>query len=72
VPEEYLELTKSLATGKQPQTLEEKTMAAVERIKNMSPEELRSDPTVGKLVGQLEETLNQSGTVAMLDSDIQQ
>lgn len=72
VPEEYLELTKSLATGKPPQTLEEKTMAAVERIKNMSPEELHSDPGVGRLVGQLEEALNQSGTVAMLDSDIQQ
>ena len=71
VPEAYLELTKSLATGEEQPKLEEKTNAAVNRLKNMSPEDLRSDPTIGQLVGQLEEALQHSGTIAMMDKDSQ-
>jgi hypothetical protein len=72
VPKEYLELTKSLATGEEPMTLEQKTMASIERIKNMSSKELRADPGIGGLMNQLEEALQQSGAIAMLDADIQQ
>lgn len=74
VPEEYSELAKSLAAeakanGNQPQTLEEKTMAAIERIKNMSPEELRADAAFGGLIEQLENAIDQSEPITMLDSD---
>lgn len=69
VPDAYLEFTQSLASGETPQTLEEKTMSSTQRIQNMSPEELRSHPQIGKLLNMLEEAMNQSGVVVMMDSD---
>lgn len=69
VPEPYLALTKSIASGVEPLTLEEKTHAAVARLQGMSAEEIRQDPTLGGLVSQLEQAIQKSETVVVLDKD---
>ncbi|MBS1722625.1 MAG: hypothetical protein JSS66_06400 [Armatimonadetes bacterium] len=53
VPVEFLEQTRSWASGQEPQSLQEKTMNACERIGSMTAEELAADPQLGGLVQQL-------------------
>lgn len=69
VPAEHLERTKNLATGIRPQTLEEKTHAAVERVQGMSADELRADPKLGQLITQLENAFENTPTVVMIDKE---
>jgi hypothetical protein len=57
VPEEYLAITRSIATGEPPATLLEKTEAAFARLKEMSPEELKADPRFGPLLSAFERIL---------------
>ena len=57
VPEQWLETTTALATGKEPQTLSQKTQEACDVFAAMSPEQLRNDARTGPIVKQLEDAL---------------
>jgi hypothetical protein len=65
VPEQYLELTKSLATGEAPQTLYEKTMSFTEAFNN-STDELK-DGIVNQFLSSL--TIIDDNTVIASDTE---
>lgn len=59
VPEEYLPITRAIATGEAPATLREKTEAACSALKGMSKEQLRSDARFKPLLDALDRMLQQ-------------